>query len=86
MRTLVLVLAATSASAIAAPALASDSVTTRVETRPYYGAVVTVEHGVRVYRPLPHHDRVIINPSNNPIYLGINDRPVMINQNANSRR
>jgi hypothetical protein len=37
-------------------------VTTRIETRPVYGAVVTLEHGVRVYRPLPPHDRVIINP------------------------
>lgn len=64
------------------PASAADSVTTRVEPRPYYGAVVTVENGVRVYRPLPHHDRIIINPGNAPIYLGINDRPAIINQNA----
>lgn len=64
------------------PAMAGDSVTTRIEPRPYYGAVVTVENGVRVYRPLPHHDRVIINPTNAPIYLGINDRPAIVNQNA----
>lgn len=64
------------------PAVAADSVTTRIEPRPYYGAVVTVENGVRVYRPLPHHDRVIINPTNAPIYLGINDRPAIVNQNA----
>lgn len=31
----------------------ADRFTTRIETRPYYGAVVTLEHGVRVYRPLP---------------------------------
>ena len=62
---------------LASPALcaASDSVTTRIEPRPYYGAVVTVEKGVRVYRPLPHHDRVIINPTNAPVYLGINEYP-----------
>ncbi len=65
-----------------APAFAADSVTTRIEPRPYYGAVVTVENGVRVYRPLPHHDRIIINPTNAPVYLGINDRPAIINQNA----
>lgn len=65
-----------------APASAADSVTTRIEPRPYYGAVVTVENGVRVYRPLPHHDRIIINPTNAPVYLGINDRPAIINQNA----
>lgn len=34
-----------------------------IETRPYYGAVVTVENGVRVWRPLPPHDRIIINPN-----------------------
>ena len=38
--------------------------TTRIEPRPVYGAVVTLEKGVRVYRPLPPHDRVIINPGN----------------------
>lgn len=31
-------------------------------TRPFYGATVTVEEGVRVFRPLPPHDRVTINP------------------------
>jgi hypothetical protein len=36
--------------------------TTRIETRPFYGATVTLEEGVRVFRPLPPHDRVIINP------------------------
>lgn len=45
------------------PALA-EAVTTRVESRPFYGATVTLEEGVRVFRPLPPHDRVIINPGN----------------------
>jgi hypothetical protein len=49
------------AAVLAAPALA-DAVTTRIETRPFYGAVVTLEEGVRVFRPLPRHDRIIINP------------------------
>jgi hypothetical protein len=67
-----------------APAVASDAVTTRIEPRPFYGAVVTVERGVRVFRPLPSHDRVIINPGNAPIYLGINEVPAgLINQNFN---
>ena len=35
---------------------------TRIETRPYYGAVVTIEQGVRVWRALPPHDRIIIVP------------------------
>ena len=34
----------------------------RVEPRPYYGAVVTVEHGVRVYRPLPRQEMMVISP------------------------
>ena len=36
--------------------------TTRIETRPYYGAVVTIEHGVRVYRPVPPTTHLIVNP------------------------
>jgi hypothetical protein len=51
----------------------ADSVTTRIEPRPFYGATVTLEEGVRVFRPLPPHDRIIINPNNTPVYLGFND-------------
>lgn len=69
--------------ATALSAMAAESVTTRIETRPYYGAVVTVEKGVRVYRPLPRHDRIIINPTNAPVYLGLPDqRHYIVNQNA----
>lgn len=50
---------ALTASAVSAHA---DAVTTRIETRPYYGAITTIEHGVRVMRALPPHDRIIINP------------------------
>ena len=47
-------------------------VTTRIETRPFYGATVTLEEGVRVFRPLPPHDRVIINPGGvTPLSIGI---------------
>lgn len=45
-------------------AAAADAYTTRIEPRPFYGATVTLEEGVRVFRPLPRHDRVIINPGN----------------------
>jgi hypothetical protein len=49
-------------------------VTTRIETRPAYGATVTLEHGVRVYRPLPPQDRVIINPGGKtPLLLNIGE-------------
>ena len=46
--------------------------TTRIETRPYYGAVVTIEHGVRVYRPVPPTQHLIINPDGTtPLQLNI---------------
>ncbi|MTD94143.1 hypothetical protein GIW81_07305 [Hyphomicrobium sp. xq] len=56
MRFLAVILLVASASA----ALAQQ--TTRIETRPYYGAVVTIEHGVRVYRPVPPTTHLIVNP------------------------
>jgi hypothetical protein len=35
---------------------------------------VTIEEGVRVFRPLPRHDRVIVNPGNRtPVTLEIGD-------------
>jgi hypothetical protein len=50
----------------------AESYTTRIEPRPFYGATITIEAGVRVFRPLPPHDRIIINPDNaTPIYLGV---------------
>ena len=48
------------AAAFAAPAVAGDLV--RIETTPSYGATVTVEQGVRIFRPLPAPSRIIINP------------------------
>jgi hypothetical protein len=61
-------------AAVAAPAAAADPVTTRIETRPFYGAIVTIESGVRVFRPLPPHDRIIINPGGKtPLSLSYNE-------------
>ncbi len=55
---------------------------TRIETRPFYGAVVTEEEGVRVFRPLPPHRHVIINPDGRtPLSLTIEDRNVTVNHN-----
>jgi hypothetical protein len=75
MRVLVLgALAGAGLAAAALPALAGESTTTRIEPRPFYGAVVTIEEGVRVFRPLPRHDRVIVNPGNRtPVTLEIGD-------------
>ena len=58
------------AAAIALPSGAfAEATTTRIEPRPYHGATVTLEHGVRVYRPLPTIKHVIINPNQTPLYL-----------------
>lgn len=56
-----------------ATAAFAEARTTRIETRPFYGATVTLEEGVRVFRPLPRHDRVIINPEGKtPLSLEFN--------------
>ncbi|MEZ5815982.1 MAG: hypothetical protein R3D44_02740 [Hyphomicrobiaceae bacterium] len=69
-----LALAAASFLAPAA-ALAQSPTTTRIETRPFYGATVTLEEGVRVFRPLPPHQRVIINPGGKtPLSLGFEEK------------
>ena len=51
-----------SLATLAAPALAIDSYATRIEPRAVYGATVTIEEGVRVYRPIPSEQHVIVNP------------------------
>ncbi len=47
--------------------------TIRIEPRPVYGATVTIEEGVRVYRPLPADKYVIVNPNGTPVNLGIGE-------------
>lgn len=66
-------------------AVASEATTTRIETRPFYGATVTLEAGVRVFRPLPPHSKVIINPGGKtPVSLGFEEnRFVSHNYNYN---
>jgi hypothetical protein len=67
------VLAAVVVVAGALPASA-DSSTTRIEPRPFYGATVTLEEGVRVFRPLPPTRHVIINPQGRtPLNLSFED-------------
>lgn len=52
-------------------AFAEDAYTTRIEPRNSYGATVTVEEGVRVFRPLPSERHVIVNPNGlTPLSLG----------------
>ena len=64
-------------------AFAEDAYTTRIEPRATYGATVTVEHGVRVFRPLPSEQHVIVNPGGmTPLGLGYygfgNGAPVVV--------
>lgn len=60
---------------------ASAQYTTRIEPRPFYGATVSLEEGVRVIRPLPPERHVIINPDNaTPLTLGFNETRVYENR------
>jgi len=54
----------------------ADGFTTRIITQPYYGAVTTLEHGVRVIRPLPPERYVIVNPNRTPLALSFNENNV----------
>ena len=57
-------------------AACADGFTTRIVTQPYYGAVTTLEHGVRVIRPLPPDRYVIVNPNRTPLALSFNENNV----------
>lgn len=66
------------AATLSSPAAANDAYTTRIEPQPYYGATVTIEAGVRVFRPLPPTRQVIISPGlRTPLSLGFNDTRVI---------
>lgn len=63
---------------LAAPAIAQDAHTTRIEPRAFYGASVTMESGVRVFRALPPTRHVIVNPGGQtPLNLGYYDTRVV---------
>jgi len=68
---------------LAAGTAATAASLTRIETRPYYGATVTEEEGVRVFRPLPLTRHIIINPDGRtPLNLTIEDRNVVVHQHT----
>ena len=66
-------LALVAGAVFAGNAVAGDATTTRIETRGFYGATVTIESGVRVFRPLPRTTRVIINPNQTPLSLSFKE-------------
>ena len=59
-------------SLFASSALAQDASLIRVEPRPYYGATITIEEGVRVFRPLPKTKTMVINPGQKtPLHINV---------------
>lgn len=77
-------LIALSATGLASAALASDATTTRIEPRAYYGAVVTIEHGVHVYRPVPPTTHMIINPGGQTP-LNLSEQNVKVQETSTSQ-
>lgn len=61
----------------------SSAKTIRVEPRAFYGATVSLEAGVRVFRPLPPTTHMIINPNRTPINLSIKEETTTINRTVN---
>jgi hypothetical protein len=83
MRILTSLLAAAAAAVPVQSLLAQQAHTTRIETRQIYGATVTVEHGVRVIRPIPPTGHLIINPGGKaPLVLGVGARPALNQQDV----
>ena len=63
---------------VGATAAAASSLV-RIETRPFYGATVTIEEGVRVFRPLPPTRYMFINPDGKtPLNLTFEERNVTV--------
>lgn len=69
-------------SAVAAAGAAAQGSTIRIEPRPFYGATITIEEGVRVFRALPPDRYVIINPNNAPVNLSISESRVIENSDV----
>ena len=88
MRT-ALSLSLATAALIANVATAAAQSTTRIETRPFYGATVPLEDGVLLFSPIPPDQCVILNPDGQaPVSLGFNEtnvyeRRVVKNYNYN---
>jgi len=60
-------------------ASAGEGKTVRIETRAFYGATISLESGVRVFRPLPAPTHMIINPDKTPINLTLKDEKNVYN-------
>lgn len=70
-----------------ASAAAGDAYTTRIEPTNAYGATVTIEEGVRVFRPLPPDRHVIVNPEGRtPLSLNYYDPATGVPVHGRARR
>ena len=77
-------LAAATVLSVFTTAALADARTIRIEPRPYTSVVVTVENGVRVWRPMPPTELVIVNPGNKAsINLEIDAKSRRDNRNYN---
>lgn len=72
----VLALGLVAAAAGGSASAVAQSSTIRIEPRPVYGATVTLEEGVRVFRALPPEKYVIVNPNGTPLNIGLSDKRV----------
>jgi hypothetical protein len=71
----ILIIAALSLGVAPSIVLAQDASLTRIEPRAFYGATVTLEEGVRVFRPLPPHRHIVINPGHKtPVNITLEDK------------
>ena len=71
---------------LATPAFAQDASTTRIETGNVYGASVSYEAGVRVFRVLPPVRRVIINPGGEtPLAFRFDETRIYEQRTVNTR-
>lgn len=82
-RFLVGVIAMALSATMTTAASAQDAYTTRIEPRNFYGAMVTIEAGVRVFRPLPPTRHVIVNPGGQtPLSMSFNETRVYEDRNV----
>ena len=76
-------LVAAALTTAAVPASAGDARLTRIEPRPFYGATISLEAGVRVFRALPRTRNMIINPGHRtPLNLSLKN--VEVNETRTS--
>jgi len=64
-------------------AFANDAKTIRIVPRAVYGATVSIEAGVRVFRPMPATSYVIVNPNRTPLSLTLKDVTKRVHKTVN---